>query len=170
MNVNQTVLGSFSPKDIGSKDPFDWRFASGQCAAFHLAGFGFGQRVPRSALLTFVLLLCLCCTPAWALRYSERPGERIRIESVLEKDKSNLIFFHAAWSKTSSRYLAQLQTWSKSHPGTSVYVVNVLNLNSPVAKQFKLKKVPAFRVYDGTGTLTHSGQDAHNEVVEMLGD
>ena len=170
MNVNQAMLGGISPKNIGCEDPLDRRFASSQCTTFHLNGFGFGQRVPRSPVFMLLVLVALSLTPAWALRFGEQPGERIRVKKVLEVGKTNLLFFHAPWSKTSSRYLARLQKWSKSHSDTAVFVINIKNLKSPVSKQFKLKKVPAFRFYDSTGTLMHEGQKAHNKVVELLGE
>jgi len=95
-------------------------------------------------------------------------GERINLASQLVEGKRNVLFFHAPWSKTSSRYKVELERWQKTHEDTAVLLVNVKTLKSPVAKQFQLQSVPTFAIYDAEGTLQESGQKAHNEVVKML--
>ena len=82
--------------------------------------------------------------------------------------KTNIIFFHAPWSKTSSRYEVQLKKWQQKHSETVVLQVNVRSLKSPVAKQYKLKAVPAFGIFDGEGKLMSQGQEAQNTVIKLL--
>lgn len=90
------------------------------------------------------------------------------LKSQLVKDKTNVVFFHAPWSKTSSRYLVELESWQEKNKDAVVHLVNVKSLTSPVAKQFSIQAVPAFAIYDGKGDLTEQGQAAQNEVVKML--
>jgi hypothetical protein len=107
---------------------------------------------------------------AWALPSLNEDGERVDVTSSLEEDKTNIVFFHAPWSKTSSRYKVELERWLPDHPEYKVLLVNVKSLKSPVAKQFKLEAVPAFQIYDEKGHLTKKGQAAQNEVVKILED
>lgn len=87
---------------------------------------------------------------------------------TLAKDNTTILFFHAPWSKTSGRYLVELDAWAKSHPEYHVVQVDVKTLKSAVAKQFKLNEVPAFQFYDEKGELTKSGQEAFNEINKLL--
>jgi thioredoxin-like negative regulator of GroEL len=98
-----------------------------------------------------------------------KDGEKINLSSHLVEGRENVVFFHAPWSKTSSRYKVELEKWTQSNKDVAVFLVEVKNLKSPVAKQFHLTSVPAFSIYDGEGKLLASGQEAHNEVTKMLG-
>lgn len=99
---------------------------------------------------------------------ANQPGEKVVLSRTLAKDKQTILFFHAPWSKTSGRYLVELDTWAKAHPEYSVVQVEVKTLKSPVAKQFKLDEVPAFQFYTEKGELSKSGQEAHNEITKLL--
>lgn len=98
-----------------------------------------------------------------------RDGARVKIASHLVEDKTNIVFFHAPWSKTSSRYLVELGKKASSLDDVAIIRVDVGTLKSPVAKQYKLTSVPAFLIYDGDGELKMQGQEAQNEVVKLLG-
>lgn len=116
------------------------------------------------------MILLFLTANALALPALNKDGERIDIKSNLVAEKTNVIFFHAPWSKTSSRYKVELERWQESNPDTVVHLVNVKSLTSPVAKQCKLTAVPAFAIFDGEGKLLQQGQSAQNEVVKMLAD
>jgi len=106
--------------------------------------------------------------PLSALPELNKNGERVEVESRLVEGKVNVIFFHAPWSKTSSRYMVELDEWQKSQDETVVWQVNVPSLKSPAAKQYGLTNVPAFLIYNDKGELHKKGQSAQNEVIDMM--
>lgn len=105
-----------------------------------------------------------------ALTAVNQSGKRIKLKSILVPEKQNVLFFHASWSKTSSRYKVELSRWQEKHDDTVIHLVDVKTLKSPVSKQFKLKSVPYFLIYDKEGKLAESGQAAQNTVAKMLAD
>lgn len=167
--MNQATVHRRIAQNVGGKDPLYGSSASSQSTSFHLKPFGVRRRVPRSGFALLCLLLWLVASgPVLALPAANKDGKRVTLSSVLVPEKRNVLFFHAPWSKVSSRYKVQLEKWARKHPEVSVLQVNVKSLKSPVAKQFKLKGVPEFAIYDAKGKLVKSGQDAHNEVVKLL--
>lgn len=113
-------------------------------------------------------MLLLLLSPLAALPSANKPGERVVLRSVLADGKKTILFFHAAWSKTSGRYQVELERWARTNKDYLVLEVDVKTLKSPVAKQFKLGEVPAFAVYDEKGNLEKDGQSAFNEVTKLL--
>lgn len=166
MNVNQAVVHLVLPQDVRGEDPLYGSPASSQGASFHVPSFWLQSRVPRVIL---ALLLLLLCGSVQALPVANEKGERIRVNSALVEGKKTVLFFHAPWSKTSGRYQVELERWQKkSDREYAVVQVDVQTLKSPVSKQFKLAGVPAFRIYDEEGKLKASGQEAFNQVTELL--
>lgn len=107
-------------------------------------------------------------SPALALPSITKDGKRVSIAAHLPKDKKAIVFFHAYWSDLSGRYLASLKRLEKSDPSLVVLMVDIKTLNSPVAKQYGVKSVPAFQIYDAKGELEKEGAAALNEVSTLL--
>lgn len=166
--MDQAMIHVGFPQDVSCKNSLYGCSASTQSASFHMKCFWSPSRVPRLSFSLTLLFLLLFTLSASALPSINKDGARLKLSRHLVEDKSNIVFFHAPWSKTSSRYKVELEQWQKQHDDAVVLLVNVKNLNSPVAKQYKLKSVPSFMIYDGEGTLRESGQSAQNEVVKML--
>ncbi len=114
------------------------------------------------------LFLFLSGSPVWGLNFIEDSGARVDVERHLEDGKVGIVFFHAPWSKTSSRYRAELENWAKGRTDVIVLGVTVPSMTAPVAKQYGLKQVPAFFVYDKEKVRTHSGGQALDEVLRMM--
>ena len=170
--MNQTMLNVRPSYDVGGVDSFDGGSSSGQSASFHFQWFVSQVRVPRLGLarcLSLIVLLILTCQ-AWALPSVSEDGKRISVKRILVEGKENILFFHASWSKTSSRYKVELEKWQAQNPDSVVHLVDIKTLKSPVAKQFKLANVPAFQIYDKRGELEESGQQAHNTVSKRLSE
>jgi hypothetical protein len=114
-----------------------------------------------------VLLLALA-GPAWAFPFLNKDGQRVDIVTQLPKEQDTVVFFHAPWSKTSARYQVELSAWEKKQTKIAILGIQVKSLDSPVAKQYDVKEVPWFFVYNEKGELTHQGQAALTEVLKMM--
>ena len=168
--MNQTMLDVRRPHNVGRVNSFDGSSSSGQSASFHFQWFVSQVRVPRRGLarcLMLMFLLLLTCQ-AWALPSVSEDGKRIQVKRVLVEGKENILFFHASWSKTSSRYKVELEKWQSQNPDSVIHLVDIKTLKSPVAKQFKLDNVPAFQIFDKRGELEESGQQAYNTISKRL--
>ena len=173
--MNQTVLDVPLSDDVRRENALDGSLSPGQGTPFHLGWFGFGSVVPscklagaaKSILLLTCLLLCLGGS-ALAFPFVSRDGKRVEIASLLPKDQDTIVFFHAPWSKTSSRYQVELTAWEKKQSKIAILGVEVKNLEVPVAKQYNVTSVPWFLIYNEKGELTHQGQPALNEVLKLM--
>lgn len=119
-------------------------------------------------LVLGLICLLLITSPALALPSITKDGKRVSIAAHLPKDKKAVVFFHAYWSDLSGRYLANLKRLEKSDPSLVVLMVDIKTLNSPVAKQYNVKSVPYFQIYDAKGELEKEGAAALNEVSTLL--
>lgn len=115
-----------------------------------------------------LFLALLLMAPALALPFINSDGKRVEVKSHLVREKTNVVFFHAPWSKTSSRYMAELSRWAPKQDDVVVLGVQVKKLGSPVAKQYGLTAVPTFLIFNEKGEETHSGQAALAEVLKMM--
>lgn len=175
--MDQAMLGLLLSQDIRGKNPLDRSLSSGQGTPFHSPWFGFSGVVPSSVCpigsawrgrLLCLLLLGMLGLPGWAFPFINQDGQRVEITSRLPADQQTVVFFHAPWSKTSARYQVELTSWEKKQPRVAVLGVQVKNLDSPVARQYGIKEVPWFFIYNDKGELTHQGQEALNEVLKMM--
>jgi len=46
--------------------------------------------------------------------------------------------------------------------------VQGIDWNSPVARQYGLRSIPHFVIYDSTGYRTHEGEEAYQQVMNLL--
>lgn len=114
------------------------------------------------------MLFLLLGSASWAFPFINKDGQAVNIDSHLPKGQETIVFFHAPWSKTSGRYQAELAAWEKKQSKVAILGVQVKNLESAVAKQYQVKEVPSFLVFDRKGELTHQGPAALNEVLKIM--
>lgn len=113
-------------------------------------------------------LLLLLSSPGGAFPFINQDGKRVTVTDHLPVQQQTVVFFHAPWSKTSSRYQVELSSWEKRQTKTAILGVQVKALDSPVAKQYGVSEVPYFMIYNKKGELTHQGQSALGELLKMM--
>jgi hypothetical protein len=172
MNMNQAMLHISTSQDVRRENPLDRGLSPGQSTPFHLRWFGFQGSVPPCRfgrdLLVAGLLVLVLLTPAAAFPFINKEGQRVDITARLPKDQQTVVFFHAPWSKTSSRYQVELSDWEKKQDKVAILGVQLKSLDAPVARQYSVTSVPWFLVYNQKGELTSSGQAALTEVLKMM--
>lgn len=171
--MDQAMLDVSLAQDICGEDPLDGGFSSRQCTPFHPRWFGFAASGPSlvSGLgrgCAALLLFCCLSAPGWAFPFINKDGQAVDIIAQLPPGQETVVFFHAPWSKTSSRYQVELSAWEKKQSKVAILGVQVKNLDSAVAKQYEVKELPMFLVFDKKGALTHQGASALQEVLEMM--
>ena len=170
--MDQAVLDLALSENIGGENPLDRGLSPGQGTPFHLRWFGFVGFVPSSIsplrLRACGALLLGLTSSGWAFPFINKDGQGVEIVKQLPEKKDTVVFFHAPWSKTSSRYQAELSSWEKKQSKVAILGIQVKSLDSPVAKQYGVTEVPWFFVYNKKGELTHQGQPALNEVLKMM--
>lgn len=173
--MNQAMLNVPLTHDIRSENSLNRGFSPCQHPPFHLTGFGFLKRVPSSKVFrlwgrvtTKLCLTFLLTAPTWAFPYINADGKKVEVAPNLEPRKPAVVFFHAPWSKTSSRYQVELESWEAKQTDYTVLGVQVKNLTSPVAKQYGVTSVPWFVIYDEEGQISSCGQPALQEVLKLM--
>lgn len=113
-------------------------------------------------------LLLALSLPGQAFPFLNQDGKRVILTDHLPSQQQTVVFFHAPWSKTSSRYQVELNAWEKQQSKIAILGVQVKALDSPVAKQYGVTEVPFFMIYNKKGELTHQGQSALSEVLKLM--
>jgi hypothetical protein len=116
---------------------------------------------------TFVLLVLLCSPCSAALKNVNRAGQTFDIQQALEPNRPALVFFHLSSSQPSRAFLARLPALAAAHPEMDVLVVDVNQMTSPVAREFKLTSAPYVQEYDKKGNLSSEGAKSYNHLVQL---
>ncbi len=98
----------------------------------------------------------------------DSPGSEVKIEDYIVSGKTNIIDFYADWCGPCKKLAPYMEKLDKEKDDLVVFKVNIDKWNSPVCKQFNIKSVPSFLVYDGTGKLIYEGEEARTKVMEMV--
>ncbi len=103
------------------------------------------------------------------------PGEEIDIEKLLQPGKTTIFDFYSEYCppcRKISPALAKLDSLRKDIVVVKINInrkgVQGIDWSSPVARQYGLRSIPHFVIYDSTGYRTHEGEDAHQQVLQLL--
>ena len=61
-----------------------------------------------------------------------------------------------------------MEDLTKHYKDLTVIKVDIKNWNSPVAKQFNLRSIPAFVVYGTNGKVRHTGAEAVSYIDRLI--
>jgi thiol-disulfide isomerase/thioredoxin len=81
----------------------------------------------------------------------KKGGAAIDLPSLLPKGKVTVVDFYADWCGPCRAIAPQLEALAKGNPRVAVVKVDIVNWDTPVAKQFKLRSIPHMQVYDEDG-------------------
>lgn len=117
--------------------------------------------------MRILLLLLLALLPASAeYQLINKPGQKVDVLAKLVPGKQNLVVFHCDSSPISRRLLGEYQALGERRQDLAVLIVNVLQVGSPVARQYSITSFPTCRIYDVKGNLSMEGSAAYNESVK----
>jgi len=85
-------------------------------------------------------------------------GQEVSLEAHLVPGKYVLFDFFADWCGPCRAIEPQVKRLASTHAeNLAVRKVDVVNWDSPVAKQFRLRSIPHFKLYDRSGNLIAEG-------------
>lgn len=119
---------------------------------------------------------------AWAnkedpetLAKSHVPGEEIDIEKLLQAGKTTIFDFYSEYCPPCRKISPALAKLDAQRKDIVVVKINInrkgvqgIDWNSPVARQYGLRSIPHFVIYDSTGYRTHEGEEAYQQVMNLL--
>ena len=103
------------------------------------------------------------------------PGAELAIENYLLEGKTNIVDFYSDYCPPCKKISPLLQELGDKRPDLAVLKVDInrkgvkgIDLGSPLARQYELRSIPHFRIYDAQGSLVKEGQEAYVEIFRML--
>jgi thiol-disulfide isomerase/thioredoxin len=103
------------------------------------------------------------------------PGAEFDVESYVQKGKITIVDFYSDYCPPCRQISPLLKKLDQQRPDIVVLPVDInrkrvkgIDWLSPLAKQYDLKSIPHFQIYDVAGNLSKEGQDAYVEIMMML--
>lgn len=104
----------------------------------------------------------------------KKGGAAIDLPALLPKGKVTVVDFYADWCGPCQAMAPQLEALAKGDRRVAVVKVDIVNWDTPVARQFKLRAIPHLQVYDEEGRpVGKAGSDfaaVKNTVARALAD
>lgn len=136
------------------------------------------MRTPRPASILLLLLLCLAALaqPAnYRIMNKGREGQTFAITEYLTRGKMNLVEFTSEACPACRALNPKLSAMSAKMPDLVLNQLVVdrpgsqgIDWQSPLARQYELRSVPYFKIYDPAGVLVAEGEPARKMVAKML--
>jgi len=103
------------------------------------------------------------------------PGEELTIGDYLQKGKTNIVDFYSNYCPPCKKISPLLRELGRKRPDLAILPVDInrkgvkgIDWASPLARQFELRSIPHFKIYDGDGNLLKEGPEAWPEILTML--
>lgn len=134
------------------------------------------MRAVAPILLTVLLGLASLAQPAnYRVMNKGREGQTYAITEYLTKGKMNLVEFTSAASPPCQALNPKLAALAAQKPDMVVNQLVIdrpgtqgIDWQSPLARQYELRSVPYFMIYDSGGKLLAEGEPARKMVARML--
>lgn len=99
------------------------------------------------------------------------PGAELAIGDYLQNGKTNIVDFYSDYCPPCRKISPLLRELGRKRPDLAILPVDInrkgvkgIDWASPLARQFALRSIPHFKVYDGDGNLLKEGQEAWLEI------
>lgn len=103
------------------------------------------------------------------------PGAELEIDTLLQKGKTNIVDFYSDYCPPCKKISPLLRELGRKRPDLAILAVDInrkgvkgIDWTSPLARQFELRSIPHFKIYDGDGKLLKEGQEAWPDVFAFL--
>ncbi len=103
------------------------------------------------------------------------PGMELDIENYLQKGKTNIVDFYSDYCPPCKKISPLLKKLGRQRSDLAILQVDInrkgtkgIDWASPLARQYELKSIPHFKIFDGDGNLLKEGPDAWPEILALL--
>lgn len=103
------------------------------------------------------------------------PGVELAVDDYLVKGRTTIVDFYSDYCPPCRKMSPLLAKLAKKRPDLAVVKLDInrrgvegIDWASPLARQYELRSIPYFRIYDGEGNLMREGPEATQEIVAML--
>lgn len=108
---------------------------------------------------------------------SGRPGEALDLRAHLSKDRTTLVEFYSDQCPPCREMLRVMEYLAGQRRDLAVRRVDIdrrghsgIDFDSPLAEQYAIEAVPAFRIYTPDGRMTAQGKAAKDQVRQWYSD
>ena len=130
-------------------------------------------------VLAVLLFLGLVSSGAWAgtvlAANADHSGETLEVKSLPVKGKTTLIDFYSPFCPPCMRLAPVMQKLAARRSDLAIKKVNInrpgikgIDWQSPLARQYNIRRVPYFMIFSPTGRLVAQGRDAVDQVRRWL--
>lgn len=106
---------------------------------------------------------------------SENPGQEIDIKEFIRTGQTTIFDFYSDYCPPCRRISPLLKQLDSQRQDIVVHKVDInrpgvrgIDWASPVTRQYNLRSVPHFKIYDSSGALKSEGQEAYSEIIRLL--
>ncbi len=103
------------------------------------------------------------------------PGEEIDIEKLLRIGKTTIFDFYSQYCPPCVRISPLLKRLDSKRDDIVVVTIDInrkevtgIDWNSPLARQYNLRSIPHFVIYDSSGYRTHEGERAYERIIQLF--
>lgn len=94
-------------------------------------------------------------------------GERVDLVEYIEPDKYTVFMFYAPWCPSCRKVRPQIQAMASDSFSIALREIDIVNWDSPVASQYKIKSIPYFFVFGTNGRLIEMGSRISKSLNEL---
>jgi thiol-disulfide isomerase/thioredoxin len=106
---------------------------------------------------------------------THQPGERVDLEDLMVAGKITIFDFYSDYCGPCRKISPRLEQLDEVNDAIAVVKIDInrknvkgIDWNSPVARQYNLRSIPHFIIYDSSGNQTHEGSSAWRQVYQYL--
>jgi thiol-disulfide isomerase/thioredoxin len=132
----------------------------------------------KNALLPLILFGTLLTTPAMlsgGVVNGANPGQELDLKAKLTQGRTNIVDFYSKYCPPCMRISPLLEDLGQKRSDLQIVKVDInrpgitgIDWQSPLARQFGLKSIPHFKIYDGSGKLVSEGDQAYQQIMVWL--
>lgn len=100
----------------------------------------------------------------------EQNGDEIELDDLLPEKEPAMILFFNAWEQDSQDLIAEVETWSGNVPDLQIFMVDAVNPQTAVYRQFALSRLPTILVFDKKGERVGAEVDEIYDLDRLLKD
>ncbi|MCK5057000.1 MAG: thioredoxin family protein [Candidatus Aminicenantes bacterium] len=131
--------------------------------------------VSLSVLIMVFFFMCSANPAGDSAVNTDNPGEKINLEDYLKAGKTNIVDFYSNFCPPCRQISPLLSKLDAKREDIAVVKVDInrkgvrgIDWGSPLSRQFNLRAIPHFKIYDGSGKLILEGEEAIRRVYQLL--